>query len=91
MLDVLYAILVAPVKDMAGAPAFWIVGLNLLLAAYDDFLAIADTYRDRRAPSRVGVPRRPPHVAPRSRIEGGNEGSAVLVLIQDDAVSIQKR
>src|SRR6185503_10667080 len=81
---------------VAAAPpqllaAIGVIGLHLLLAADDDLVTGADADRDRCAPPVAGLARRPPDVAARTRVEGGNEGSAVLVLIQDDAIAVQQR
>src|SRR5688500_13677385 len=81
---------------VAAAPpqlpaALRVVRLHLLLATDDDLVAGADAHRDRRAPPVAGLTWRAPYVTPRSRVEGGNERSAVLILVEDDAVPVQQR
>jgi hypothetical protein len=64
--------------------------LHLLLAADDDFVAVADADRDRRPPPVARLARCSPDFATRTRIESGDERAAVLILVEDDAVLVEQ-
>src|SRR5215813_14362450 len=83
------------VRASAAAPQFaaaiWSVRVHTVLTVYDDLVVITRLNGDRRTPAGTGVARSSPDLPTGARLEGGNERSGELILIQDDAIAVQQR
>src|SRR5207302_4959137 len=67
------------------------VGIDAELAADDDLVMAADAHGDRRAPSDLFLARRLPDLLAGAPVEGRDERAGVLVLEDDDALTVQQR